>query len=98
MNFGNKLVRKMKTKYNILFDKACLRDFQKLSPDVQNLMRIKIQDLANDPRPNGCVKLSGTSPAKYRIRCGDYRIIYAIHDHILEILIIEVGHRREIYR
>ncbi len=81
-----------------MFDKACLRDFQKLSKDIQIQMKIKIEELAFEPRPSGCVKLSGASPSKYRIRCGDYRIIYAIHDHILEILIIEVGHRREIYR
>lgn len=52
-----------------------------------------------DPRPDGYKKLKGKiNPALYRIRCGDYRIIYTIEDDVLIIVIIEIGHRKQIYR
>lgn len=49
------------------------------------------------PRPHGCVKLTGTDN-EWRIRVGAYRVIYEIHDQVLLIVLIDVGHRREIYR
>jgi len=55
-----------------------------------------IQALSDTPRPQGCQKLSGR-PA-WRIRVGSYRIIYEIHDDKLFILVVMIGHRREIYR
>ena len=56
----------------------------------------KIQRLASNPRPNGCEKLSGAE--KYRIRQGDYRILYEIDDSTKLVTIVKVGNRREIYR
>ena len=56
----------------------------------------KIQLLASNPRPNGCEKLSGAE--KYRIRQGDYRIVFSVQDHERTIWIAKVGHRREVYR
>ena len=56
----------------------------------------KIQRLASNPRTNGCEKLSGAE--KYRIRQGDYRILYAIDDSTKLVTIVKVGNRREIYR
>lgn len=56
----------------------------------------RIQDLAHDPRPQGCEKLSGQN--KYGVRQGDYRIVYAIEDETLMISVVKVGHRREVYR
>lgn len=55
-----------------------------------------ILDLARDPRPAGSTKLSGREA--WRIRVGDYRILYEIHDGVLLVVIIDLGHRREIYR
>ena len=55
-----------------------------------------IQALANTPRPQGCQKLSGRSA--WRIRVGSYRIIYEIHDDKLLVLVVTIGHRREVYR
>ncbi|MDQ6901721.1 MAG: type II toxin-antitoxin system mRNA interferase toxin, RelE/StbE family [Bacteroidota bacterium] len=52
--------------------------------------------MAVNPRPQGYKKLKGTNA--YRIRCGNYRIIYEIHDNIVTIVVIDVGQRREIYR
>ena len=51
--------------------------------------------LAGDPRPNGCRKLSGSE--EYRIRVGDYRVLYEIEDAVLRILVVRVGHRRDVY-
>lgn len=56
-----------------------------------------IDGLAADPRPPQCVKLSG-SRNEWRVRAGDYRVLYAVHDDRLLVLVIEVGHRSEIYR
>jgi mRNA interferase RelE/StbE len=56
----------------------------------------KIQLLASDPRPHGCEKLS--SAEKYRIRQGDYRILYEIDDSTKRVIIVKVGNRKEVYR
>ena len=59
----------------------------------------KIELLGVDPRPNGYIKLKGSSSrALYRIRYGDYRVVYTVEDEKLLILIIEIGNRKEIYR
>jgi mRNA interferase RelE/StbE len=57
----------------------------------------RIDKLAEDPRPQGVDKLSGEENI-YRVRSGDYRIIYQIHDKILYVLVLKVGHRKEVYR
>lgn len=56
-----------------------------------------VECLSETPRPHGCSKLSGSDCA-YRIRVGDYRIIYEIYDGRLIVELIKVGHRRDIYR
>ena len=57
---------------------------------------LRIENLAENPRPPGAIKLAGQEA--YRIRVGDYRVVYAIADERLVILVVDVGHRREIYR
>jgi len=64
--------------------------------DLRRVARA-IDALAKAPRPAGCVKLSGAQDA-YRIRAGDYRIIYRIADRVLTICVVRVGHRRDVYR
>jgi mRNA interferase RelE/StbE len=56
----------------------------------------RIEALAHTPRPPGAIRLTGGDA--YRIRVGDYRIIYAVADELLVVLIVKVGHRREVYR
>jgi mRNA interferase RelE/StbE len=56
-----------------------------------------IDDLADDPRPAGCAKLAGAEDA-YRIRVGDYRIVYEIADRVLIVYIIRIAHRKDVYR
>jgi mRNA interferase RelE/StbE len=52
--------------------------------------------LADDPRPSGCRKVSGRD--KYRLRCGDYRVVYSVQDVILVVTIAKVGHRSDVHR
>jgi mRNA interferase RelE/StbE len=60
-------------------------------------MREAIDALATEPRPHGCTKLSGTKNI-YRVRVGDHRIVYQVVDDRLLVLVIDLGHRREVYR
>jgi len=60
-------------------------------------LRTAIDDLEQNARPSGCVKLAG-EPDLYRIRVGDYRIIYQVNDLKLTVLVLAIGHRRDVYR
>ncbi|MGH9443134.1 MAG: type II toxin-antitoxin system RelE family toxin [Thermoanaerobaculia bacterium] len=84
-------------KYEIEFRPSADRDFWKLDKSIRDRLRPKIDALSNDPRPPGCRKLE-VSEGRYRIRVGDYRIVYEIRDAVLVILLLRIGHRREIYR
>ena len=77
-----------------------LKSADKTLKNVAQKDRVKIVEhisqLADNPRPLGCKKLKGTE--FYRIRIGDYRVIYKIEDDILLILVIRIGHRKDIYK
>ena len=60
-------------------------------------LRAAIDGLARDARPSGCIKLAG-EPDLYRIRVGDYRIVYQVTNQTLTLLVLSIGHRREVYR
>lgn len=81
--------------YNIEIKKSVLKVLKKIPRDDQIKIARRIQDLAADPRPARCLKLAGTD--FYRIRCGQYRIIYDIQDSRLVIIILKVGHRKDVY-
>ena len=83
--------------YHLEFAPKARRQFQKLSREVQARLSPRIEALAENPRPVGVKKMAGEGNL-YRIRVGDYRIIYEIRDRILVILIVGIGHRREVYR
>ena len=57
----------------------------------------RIRSLADDPRPRGCEKLSGRE-LRFRIRQGDYRIVYGIADDDLLVTVVRIGHRKDVYR
>jgi mRNA interferase RelE/StbE len=57
----------------------------------------RIRSLGSEPRPHGCEKLSGPTEL-YRVRVGSYRIVYSIDDASSEVLVVKVGHRRDVYR
>jgi mRNA interferase RelE/StbE len=82
--------------YEIEYAPKAVRAIEKLSRDVQRRVVARIEALAKNPRPSGAIKLAGQ--AIYRVRVGDYRVLYAIADERLVVLIVDVGHRREIYR
>ncbi|MFE4105560.1 type II toxin-antitoxin system RelE family toxin, partial [Almyronema epifaneia] len=69
---------------------------KKLTPTVQKTLIALIETLAQEPRPPKCKKLKGQQN-RYRVRSGDYRIIYSIEDAALIVRVIKVGHRRDIY-
>ncbi|MEM9216250.1 MAG: type II toxin-antitoxin system RelE/ParE family toxin [Cyanobacteria bacterium P01_F01_bin.150] len=54
--------------------------------------------LAQNPRPDGCKKLKGKNKIYFRVRVGNYRIIYTVDDGVLLIVVVAVGHRKEIYK
>jgi len=83
--------------YRVEFGRRAARDFRRLSTDIQRRIDSAIQGLANDPRPPGCKKLAGED-SLWRIRVGDYRIVYQVQDDALLVIVLKVGHRREIYR
>jgi mRNA interferase RelE/StbE len=82
--------------YTIKFKKSALKDLRPL-PKAQalNIMQ-HIQALENEPRPSGCLKLIGYDNF-WRIRIGEYRVIYSIEDEVLIIEIIGVPHRKDAY-
>ncbi len=83
-------------KYRITIKKSAAKELEAIpKKDLQRIIK-RIQSLAENPRPRGSKKLSGQE--QYRIRQGDYRIVYSIKDKDLLVDIVKIGHRREIYR
>ncbi|MDZ8025954.1 MAG: type II toxin-antitoxin system RelE/ParE family toxin [Nostoc sp. DedQUE11] len=83
--------------YKVEILRGALKQLKKIPSELQERIQIKIDDLATEPRPNGVKKLKGKENA-YRIRVGDYRVIYDIFDDLLVVNVVEVGHRRNIYK
>lgn len=83
--------------YKVEFTKGARKLFRKLSQELQDRIQSKIDDLAIQPRPDGVKKLQGEEHS-YRIRVGEYRIVYEIYDDILLVSIVRVGHRNKIYK
>lgn len=83
--------------YLITFEPLALRQLGKLDKSIRTRLKPKIYALANQPRPPGVKKLRGYEQT-YRLRVGDYRVVYEIHDDKLVILVVEVGPRDKIYR
>ena len=83
--------------YRIEFSREASRVFQRLSQDLQRRLDTKIQALSREPRPVHCSKMAGVEDA-YRIRVGDYRVVYRIYSGHLVVLVLRIGHRREVYR
>jgi mRNA interferase RelE/StbE len=82
--------------YRILIKPSAVKELEALPRKDRPRVVSRIQGLARTPRPAGCEKLSGLD--RYRVRQGDYRIIYSIEDVELVVLVVRVGHRRDVYR
>jgi len=83
--------------YAVEFAASALREFKALERATQRRVATHIDRLTGNPFPPGSKKLKG-SPDHHRIRVGDYRVIYKVDGKRLVILVLKIGHRREVYR
>ena len=82
--------------YDVLLAPAAVRQLRKLEPAGRRRVQAAIDLLAAEPRPPSARQLVGGA-GEWRVRTGDFRIIYEIHDQQLLVLVIKVGHRRDVY-
>lgn len=83
-------------KYRVEIKRSAAKEIEQLPRKDMKALLDTIGSLSDNPRPHGSKKLSAQE--KYRIRCGDYRILYAIEDAVLIIYVVKVGHRKDVYR
>ncbi len=83
--------------YEVTLAPAAARQLRKFDPQVRRRVQAAIELLADDPRPPTATRLVGGA-GEWRVRTGDYRIIYEIEGNRLLVLVLNVGHRREIYQ
>lgn len=83
-------------RFSIEVAPAAVRQIKKLDRAVQQRIVASIEKLSENPRPPGCLKLSGRGDI-YRIRVADFRILYTVADERLIVLVLKVGHRRDVY-
>ena len=83
--------------YRVELAPAAVRQLRKLDSSARRRVQGAIELLAEQPRPGGATKLVGGEGA-LRVRTGDYRIVYEVHDDVLLVLVVAVGHRRDIYQ
>ena len=82
--------------YEIFFRESVWKELKKVpKADLKKILS-RIEQLGTDPRPMGCEKL--TAHELYRIRQGNYRIVYSIQDNELTVWVVKVGHRKDVYR
>ena len=83
--------------YRLLIKPSAGKEIEAIPKQDRRRIVAKISSLSHDPRPSGCEKLSGHD--QYRLRQGNYRILYEIQDHLdLVVVVVKVGHRRDVYR
>jgi len=83
--------------YKIEFTSRAFDDISRLPRVIQTRLRPRIDALASEPRPRGARRLSGHAKL-WRLRVGDYRIVYEVRDRELVVAVVRLGHRREVYR
>lgn len=83
--------------YEIYLEQAVERNLRRLSAEDFHRVISRIKALADDPRPSGCRKITG-SKSDWRIRIGDYRVIYEIDEKAKAVRVVRIRHRREAYR
>lgn len=82
--------------YRTEFSSSARRQLKELPSDIQLEIREAVNSLSTAPRPMGVARMSGEDA--YRIRVRDYRVVYEIYDEVLIVIVVAVGHRREVYR
>ena len=85
------------SRYRIEFSHRAAKAYRGFPEDVRRRIQPKIDELGENPRPHGARKIEGEETA-YRVRVGDYRIVYEVQDRALTVVVMNVGHRREVYR
>ena len=83
--------------YEIIITKSIQKQLDNLPNNIQERVYEKFSQLAEEPRPDGVVKLKGYDN-EYRIRIGDYRLVYEIQDEQLIVLLVQCKHRRDVYK
>lgn len=82
--------------YSIQIKKSAAKELEQINLQDRERIIEKIRSLSKVSRPNGSKKLSGEE--KYRIRQGNYRILYQVYDDIITVVVIRIGHRRDVYK
>jgi mRNA interferase RelE/StbE len=82
--------------YSVLIVPSALKSLKKLPESIKNLIDIKLNSLSENPRPPGCKKLIADDA--WRVRIGDYRVIYEIHDEKITVIVVKIGNRKDVYR
>ena len=83
--------------YVVSFKPSAEKALRKLSQTTQKRIVAAVEELQDDPRPPGCVKLSGEDEL-WRIHVGDFRVVYSVQDDKLIVLVVRVAHRKDVYR
>lgn len=83
--------------YKIIISESALKQLHKLQKSAVKRIQLSVENLSENPRPPGVKKLKGNDEDLYRIRVGDYRVVYSIDDEIKIVDIRKVGHRKDIY-
>lgn len=83
--------------YQVLISRTAEKQLKKLPPEAQRKVAAVIMSFTIEPRPYGSKKLAGTE-SSYRVRVGDYRVIYDIHQREVVITVLKIGHSKEVYR
>lgn len=84
-------------RYRVQIARRAIKSIETLPRKEQQRVRAAIDLLGDTPRPPGCVALTGEA-GTYRVRVGHYRIVYEVHDAVLLVQVVRVGHRRKVYR
>jgi mRNA interferase RelE/StbE len=83
--------------YKVEFAASAVREFRALERPMQRRIAVRIDQLAENPLPPDVKKLSG-KPDHYRIRVGEYRVIYRMESKRVTVVVVKIGHRRDVYR
>lgn len=84
------------SRYAVEFTAAAAREIRKLDPQIRRRILDAIDGLADEPRPPGCRKLVGYENS-WRVRIGDYRVLYEVVEEVVVVTVFRVGHRRGVY-
>lgn len=82
--------------YDLRIKPSAVKELRALPDDIRARVVDRIRALSEEPRPRGCEKLTGG--LRYRVRQGAYRVVYQLDDAAREVLVVKIGHRRDVYR